>query len=228
LAYTPTTWVNDVTAINATRMNNIESGVDNTDQALTDHLADTTDAHDASAISVADTGTFYTATDVEGVLAEIAPQLVAIQPYVCVRDEKTQNTNGGTFTSGAWQTRVLNTESSDVSGVCSLSSNQITLTAGTYICRISCPAGHVQKHQSRLQNVTDATTVLIGTSMYTGNGNADVVENRSEIAGRFTIGASKALEVQHQCQTTKSTDGFGVAANFTTEVYTVAEFWKIA
>ena len=44
-------------------------------QALTDHIDDTTDAHDASAISVADAGGDYTATDVEGVLAEIAPQL---------------------------------------------------------------------------------------------------------------------------------------------------------
>lgn len=45
-------------------------------QALIDaHTADSSDAHDASAISVADTGGHYTATDVEGVLAEIAPQL---------------------------------------------------------------------------------------------------------------------------------------------------------
>ena len=39
------------------------------------HIDDTSDAHDASAISVADAGGDYAATDVEGVLAEIAPQL---------------------------------------------------------------------------------------------------------------------------------------------------------
>lgn len=43
--------------------------------ALQDHIDDTSDAHNASAISVLDTNGDYTATDVEGVLAEIAPQL---------------------------------------------------------------------------------------------------------------------------------------------------------
>lgn len=71
MAYTPTTWVNDVTAINATRMNHLETGVDDVDQALADHLADTTDAHDASAISVADSGANFAASNVEDVLAEL-------------------------------------------------------------------------------------------------------------------------------------------------------------
>ena len=35
------------------------------------HIADTGDAHDASAISIADAGTLYTATDVEAALAEV-------------------------------------------------------------------------------------------------------------------------------------------------------------
>jgi hypothetical protein len=39
---------------------------------LADHIADTTDAHDASAISVADAGTVLTATEVEAALQEIA------------------------------------------------------------------------------------------------------------------------------------------------------------
>ena len=51
------------------------AGLDGTPTELANHLSDAVDAHDASAISVADAGTFYTATDVEGVLAEIAPQL---------------------------------------------------------------------------------------------------------------------------------------------------------
>lgn len=37
---------------------------------ISDHLSDTTDAHDASAISVLDTGSNFTSTDVEGALAE--------------------------------------------------------------------------------------------------------------------------------------------------------------
>ena len=37
----------------------------------TAHIADTTDAHDASAISIVDAGTFYTGTDVEAALQEL-------------------------------------------------------------------------------------------------------------------------------------------------------------
>lgn len=40
--------------------------------ALTAHLLDETDAHDASAISIADGGSLLTSTDVEGALQEVA------------------------------------------------------------------------------------------------------------------------------------------------------------
>jgi hypothetical protein len=39
--------------------------------ATSDHIADTSDAHDASAISIADSGDFFTATEVEAALAEL-------------------------------------------------------------------------------------------------------------------------------------------------------------
>jgi hypothetical protein len=41
------------------------------------HIADTTDAHDASAISIADAGGYYTGTDVEAALQEIGADLAA-------------------------------------------------------------------------------------------------------------------------------------------------------
>lgn len=44
---------------------------------LSDHLSDTSDAHDASAISVLDSGANYTATDVEAALAEVMDALQA-------------------------------------------------------------------------------------------------------------------------------------------------------
>lgn len=146
--------------------------------------------------------------------------------YVEIREELAAGTDAGTFTAGAWQTRVLNTEASDAGGLAALSSNQITLAAGTYECDISCPAGVCAAHQAKLYNVTDAADVLIGTSEYTDTGNTTYT--RSRITGRFTIAASKALEVRHRCGTTKATDGFGRAANFgVTEVYAVARFWKV-
>ena len=70
-------------------------GLDGTPTELTNHLNDAADAHDASAISVLDTGANYTATDVEGVLAEIAPQLGGSGPAQTLSSgEVNQNSHG--------------------------------------------------------------------------------------------------------------------------------------
>lgn len=47
------------------------AGLDGTSNDLAAHLADTADAHDASAISILDAANDFTATDVEGALAEL-------------------------------------------------------------------------------------------------------------------------------------------------------------
>lgn len=145
--------------------------------------------------------------------------------YILIRDEKSVGTESGTFTSGAWQTRDLNTEVSDAGGYASLASNQITLADGTYLARILCPAYSVTYHQARLRNVTDGTTLLLGTA---GIANATGPHTVfSHIAGVFTLAASKVLEVQHQCSATKTTNGFGKAASLDTEIYTVVELIRI-
>jgi len=145
--------------------------------------------------------------------------------YIKISDVKSQNTDGGGFTSGSWQTRTLNTEDTDTGSLAALSSNQITLSAGTYECRISCPAIDVDRHQTRLRNTTGGTTLLTGTSEFSISGGASDV-TRSFIVGRFTVAGSQALEVQHQGGTTQASNGFGEASNFGSEVYTIAEFWK--
>lgn len=177
-------------------------------------------------------GTLYGVTD-EGNIIErsdgsnwVAYSPTATWAYLQFRDQKAQNTAGGTFTSGAWRTRDITTEVVDDGGYGSLAANQITLVAGTYLISAIAPAVVVNAHQARLQNVTDGTTVLLGTSSQAST--AAGVVNHSVIKGQFTIGASKALEIQHQCATTAATFGFGVAANFATEVYTVVEFWRVA
>lgn len=145
--------------------------------------------------------------------------------YICIRDEKASGTNGGTFTSGAWQTRDLNTEVSDVGGYASVASNQITLGAGTYLANIRCPAYQVSRHKARLQNITDGTTVLLGTSEVTA---AVSVTTESKVCGIFTLAASKVLEVQHYCSGTLASTGFGLPASFgVNEVYTTVELIRI-
>ena len=142
-----------------------------------------------------------------------------------VRDEKAQNTDGGTFTAGAWRTRDLNTSKTNTIGGASLAANQVTLPAGTYWCEIKVPAHNVDQHQARLYNVTGAAVLVIGTSESTST---SLIQTSSWIRGRFTLTASSALEVRHWCITTRADTGFGYAANITTEIYADAVFWKEA
>lgn len=143
---------------------------------------------------------------------------------IILREEQTSGTNGGTFTSGAWQTRTLNTEAVDTGSLCSLSSNQFTLSAGTYRIRASAPGYACAAHQAKLYNTTDAADVILGTTEFAAVGGG--VQNRSIVEGRFTISGSKTFELRHRCATTSSTFGFGNASSFSTEVYSIVELHK--
>lgn len=145
--------------------------------------------------------------------------------YINIQDQKPSGTAGGGFTSGAWQTRTLNTIASDTGGIVVLANNQLTLPPGTYRVWISCPAFRVNSHQARLWNVTTGLTQLVGTSDQTLNTGSD--STRSVIAGRFTIETACVFEIQHRATTTQATQGFGFFCNFgEVEVYTIAEFFK--
>jgi len=152
------------------------------------------------------------------------PEEEMYDAYVCLRDLKPQNTTSGTFTAGDWRTRDLTDEQADTADICALAANQFTLPAGTYHCSISCPAFKVNNHQARLYNVTDDTTILLGTSERSYG--TDQTATRSHILGRFTLAAEKTIQVQHRCSYTCAGDGFGWQCNFTDEIYTVAEFWR--
>ena len=145
-----------------------------------------------------------------------------------LQEQQSSGTNGGNFTSGAWRTRVLNTEVADVGGHCSLSSNQFTLDAGTYVIKATAPAFLVNQHQLKLYNISDSADVLLGVNEYAyGNatyGNAVA----AHLDGVFTIASSKTFELQHRCATTRNTDGFGIPTSWGTEVYADVLLLKIS
>lgn len=147
--------------------------------------------------------------------------------YILIRNEQTSGTNGGTFTSGAWQTRTLNTEVADTNSAASLAANQITLAAGTYRVQASAPAYRVDNHQIRLQNITDGSTIAVGTSEFSTSGAGEPDQNRSWLSYYFTITSVKVLELQHRGTTTRNTDGFGRAASLDTEVYACIELFQL-
>jgi hypothetical protein len=145
-----------------------------------------------------------------------------------IADQKANNTPGGTFSSGAWQRRDLNTTigSNTISGS-SLASNQFTLPAGTYRIFVSAPAFNCNRHKAKLRNMTDSSDTLIGSSEYSAPGG--YVQSSSIISGTFTISSQKTFEIQHQTQNTASTNGLGVESNFgVAEIYTQVQLWRLA
>jgi hypothetical protein len=148
------------------------------------------------------------------------------EPYVLLRDVKSAGTSGGTFTSGARRTRDLNQELVDTDNLCTLSSNQFTLPAGTYRIKAHAPAYKVNRHRISLRNISDSVDVVLGTSEFSHA--SDNTVTRSFCFCQLTISASKTFEIQHQCQTTANTFGFGVDSNFSEdEIYTIVEIWKV-
>ena len=168
-----------------------------------------------------------TTGDVSAVQHGFAPKGSIPTPYVHMQDQKAQNTSGGAFTSGAWQTRVLNTVLSTGGGIVALASNQFTLTAGTYRITATVPAYFVDQHQARVQNITAGSTALLGQVAYASRTGGDGSSNVSIIHGEFTVSTGDAVEIQHRCTTTNASNGFGVPANFTTEVYTDVVIEKV-
>lgn len=157
-----------------------------------------------------------------------APTVIgSAAPDMIVRDEKAANTAGGTFTSGAFQQRTLNTAVRNVISGASTGSNLFSLPAGTYYVEWEAPAYKVVKHQTRLLNATDATVVETGTTAYTAA--ADDVMSVSRGGAVFTLSTLKSFQIDHQSSATRATDGFGIAANVgAKEVYTWVNVWKVA
>jgi hypothetical protein len=139
-------------------------------------------------------------------------------------DQKT-STAGGTFSSGAWRTRDINTSQFNSISGASIASNQITLPSGTFMVVATAPFQRVDQNALRFQNITDTSTTIEGQNAYTDSGTA--VCGVAYLSGTFTIAASKTFELQHRCATTRGGDGFGPSNSFTTEVFAVVSIWKV-
>ena len=141
-------------------------------------------------------------------------------------EQQTSGTSGGTFTSGADQTRALNTEVSDIHNIASIASNQITVAAtGTYKISWWAYAFRVDNHQSFLYNVTGATELKRGGSSVSVPSTDGNTSSSGAWIGSLTAG--DAIELRHRCAATQATSGFGLAASFGTEVYSQVIIEKI-
>lgn len=154
---------------------------------------------------------------IQGVTNQAA---IISQPVAFIKDEKAASTDGGTFTSGAWQTRDLNTLSGDIAAVgVTLSSNQFTLPVGKYVIEAQAPGFYCQLHKAKLYNTTDSLDAIIGSSELTATTTSESL-TYSFVKGVLTLTKSTTFELQHQCSITRATDGFGQNSNFSVvEVY---------
>ncbi len=122
-------------------------------------------------------------------------------PILHVREEQANNTNTScNFTNAAWSTLVLNTTKTNEINSASLSSNQITLPAGTYFIDALVPcyqtggSGSIQK--IRLRNTTNSTSLLVSQTWSTTGGGAAGVSMPCALRGRFTLSGTGVLELQ--------------------------------
>jgi len=148
--------------------------------------------------------------------------------YARVCDRKSAGSHGGSFASGDWRTRELNTEDFDPDGIVTLSSNQFTLQAGSYFINAMAPAQSVVNHQLRLRNITDSNNALFGFAAYASqsSGNATDDNDYAFLKGRITLSGAKTFELQHRCNTTRNGAGFGQPSTFAEETYASVEIYK--
>lgn len=146
--------------------------------------------------------------------------------YILIRDVKTSGTDGGASATGSFETRDLNEITSDSGGHASLSTNQVTLAAGTYVFIGRCPGYKTGSQQAMLYNVSDTAVIEYGETGYSSASDASMIS--AQVDGEFTIAASKTVELRHRVASSNA-DGHGRATSFSTEeVYATLKLWKTA
>jgi hypothetical protein len=183
------------------------------------------------ATSSSNGGTFTTAGGMSVGKTLYANELVLATPIfsdqytAIIQDVKSIATNGGTFTAGSWQNRILNSISSNTSGI-TLASNQISLSAGTYDIQASAPGFKCGSHQIRLYNVSMSSIDIIGTSEYSYPGNS-ATQTRSFLNGKIVLTSITVYVVQHRCELSNNMDGLGMSGGWGNEIYTNVYITKL-
>jgi hypothetical protein len=153
---------------------------------------------------------------------------VASNQFAIFNEQQASNTNGGTFTSGSYLKRTLNTTVVNTISGCSIASSVITLPAGTYNVQAFAPAFKVNGHRIRIQNTTAATTIVLGMNAFTSGVGAYAVTH-SFANTTFTLSTSSNIELQHYAESTITVNGLGTLCNFgDNEVFSQIQITKVA
>lgn len=201
---------NDIGLGNVDDTSDADKPVSTAQQSALDGKSDVGHTHDDR---------YYTETEVDALLAGAVGGLSLAAYFI---DRKAEGTNGGTFTGGSYQTRELNTKFYDPDNLVTIVGNEFTVLANGWV-EWSAPAFVNGAHKSRLYNVTDDQVVQVGSAEFT---NAVLGPSQTQSFGAGEVVAGKTYRIEHQCSTTQSSTGFGVAAGFGgLETYTQVKYF---
>jgi len=166
-------------------------------------------------------------------LSDFSNNIISIQLINIIFESQSTGTNGGTFLSNGWRTRVLNDISGN--GPAILLNNQFTLTPGVYNISGFCPAYKVGNHQCRLFDITNNLVCKYGTSQLTttikSNSNSDSDSMTSSFLEHYmVIPTNTIFRIEHRCENTRNSDGFGISSGFpgNNEIYTQFKIIKMS
>ena len=159
--------------------------------------------------------------------AKLASGAVFTPSYAVIADQKAYNVNGGSSVGG-FNDRDLNTEIFDPDNIVSISSNQFTLNAGTYIIEFSSVVYRANRHFNELYDVTNSAAVAQGMTRYAvSNYNG---EDASVGYARITPTTSTTYKIRHYTQSAQPTNGLGVSHDVSgnNNIYTQVKITKLA
>ena len=151
--------------------------------------------------------------EVGGGIVQNGNKIRAFQSYAVLRDVKGTTTDGGSSSTTTWHQRTLNTED-DPDGIVTVSSNQFTLTAGSYLIQWATTGYRCRRFSSRLNDVTNAADYP-GTSMYFDDadsaGEGIAAGGESSGSARVTLTASATFRIYSYSEFGIATNGLGIA-----------------
>ena len=127
---------------------------------------------------------------------------------VAIIDEvETFSTGGGSFTSGAWQDRDLNTVTYDGDDIIDLNSStgEVTLkAAGTYKIDFRAPGNRCDHHVTRILDTSITLVRGRGSSAYSQDSGFYAQTNSMGSTIYTTTDVNQKFKLQHRCTTTQS------------------------
>ena len=148
--------------------------------------------------------------------------------YAIVAEVRSGTSDAGTLTANTWMTRAINTEIADPDGIVSISSNQFTLQAGTYLIEWQAPAWRCDRHTTRLYDVTNSAARGNATLEFSQDSGSYTMSSSRGFA-RVTISGATVYKLETKGNVTKSGDGLGIDPNnIASCIYAMAKIYKEA